>query len=242
MPENNIHILSTRPVDPSLVESAVAKGITVHQLSFIETSPVTSAGVITKIEKLFRVPQTVIFTSMNAVEMVGGLLNEKVPPWKIYCIGNTTRHLIIKYFGGGSICGTADNASALGDVMIGDGITGEVSFFCGDHRRDELPDLLRNKNIAVNETIVYNTIPLSQRVSQHYAGILFFSPSGVFSFFSVNEIAPDVILFAIGTTTAEALRSYSSNTIIVADSPGKNNLVEQMISYFTSKANDRIKE
>ena len=50
---------------------------------------------------------TVVFTSMNAVEAVAAHLNDYIPDWKIYCIGNTTKKLVEKYFGEDLIAETA---------------------------------------------------------------------------------------------------------------------------------------
>ena len=68
--------------------------------------------------------------------------------------------------------------------------------------------------------------------SNEYFGILFFSPSAVQSFFSKNKVADKTILFAIGNTTANEIKKYSTNKIIISDEPGKENLVTKMIEYF----------
>ena len=55
---------------------------------------------------------TVVFTSMNAVNAVRNLYQKK-PSWKIFCIGNTTKELVKKFFGEENIKGFADNADQL---------------------------------------------------------------------------------------------------------------------------------
>ena len=105
-------------------------------------------------------------------------------------------------------------------------------FFCGDHRRNELPKILREHGIRVKEIIVYKTAFSSHRVSNQYDGIIFFSPSAVHSFFAVNDAGGASILFAIGKTTADTIKTYSPNKVIMGESPGKELLIGQAITYF----------
>ncbi|HEX9150948.1 MAG TPA: uroporphyrinogen-III synthase, partial [Flavobacterium sp.] len=85
----------------------------------------------------------------------------------------------------------------------------------------------------VNEIVVYQTIAVPFKVEKKYHGILFFSPSAVESFFSNNKVTGQTVLFAIGKTTAMALKKYCNNKIITSDEPGKENLVRKMMEYFS---------
>lgn len=233
MEQNKIHILSTRPLSESLVDEAAQEGIIIDELSFIETEPIQSIEVQQEIEQAFLQNVSVVFTSMNAVEAVAYYLEESLPGWSIYCIGNTTQNLVKKYFGEELIAGTANDAAELAETIIGERISTEVIFFCGDQRRDELPDMLREEDLDVNEITVYQTIPLNHKVDKEYLGILFFSPSAVQSFFKKNKLSSTTILFAIGKTTAAEIKKFTQNKIIINDEPGKLNLVKKMIEYFT---------
>ena len=228
-----INILSTRPIDPSLIETAGSKGIFIEVRSFIETMPVQSNDLVQEIENALSKSATVVFTSMNAVDAVAKHLNGRTPQWNIYSIGTTTDQLIKKYFGEGLVTGTAYNAADLAALIVEDRFIDEVIFFCGNQRRDELPDMLRNNDIIVHETEVYKTIAVPHKINQAFNGILFFSPSAVESFFSNNSINEQTILFAIGNTTAGAIKQFTGNKIIISATPGKQNLAEQMIEYFT---------
>ena len=228
-----INILSTRPIDPSLIETAGSKGIFIEVRSFIETMPVQSNDLVQEIENALSKSATVVFTSMNAVDAVAKHLNGRTPQWNIYSIGTTTDQLIKKYFGEGLVTGTAYNAADLAALIIEDRFIDEVILFCGNQRRDELPVMLRNNDIIVHETEVYKTIAVPHKINQAFNGILFFSPSAVESFFSNNSINEQTILFAIGNTTAGAIKQFTGNKIIISATPGKQNLAEQMIEYFT---------
>lgn len=233
MTQNKIAILSTRPIDSSLIEEANTAGIDIDEISFIETEPIQTIEVQQEIANAMLQSSAVVFTSMNAVEAVANELLDQQPDWRIYSIGNTTKQLVKKYFGEESIAGTADSAAELAELIADEGYDDEVIFFCGDQRRDELPDILRSNDIEVNEIVVYQTIAVPFKVEKKYHGILFFSPSAVESFFSNNKAAEQTILFAIGNTTATTLKKFSNNKIIISDEPGKENLVRKMMEYFS---------
>lgn len=228
----DIRILCTREIDAASRELCARHNILIDELSFIQTLPVETVEMQQEIEQALTLPATVVFTSMNAVEAVAGLVWEE-PSWKIYCIGNTTRRLVIKYFGEDVIAGFAQDAAALATLIIEENKTSEVIFFCGNRRREELPTMLKDKAIAVEEVVVYETIDVPHIVSVNYMGILFFSPSAVQSFFIKNKAAEGCVFFAIGRATADTIKRYTRNRIIVAGEPGKENLVETMVSYFT---------
>jgi uroporphyrinogen-III synthase len=222
-----------KALNEMLVAEARQEGIAIEELAFIITEPIQSIAVQQEIEMAFLQAATIVFTSMNAVESVAFYLEENDPDWQIYCLGNTTNKLVGKYFGSQKIAGTANDAVSLAELIIGDGLTTEVIFFCGDQRRDELPDILREEDIDVTEVVVYQTIPVQHKVEKEYHGILFFSPSAVQSFFRHNKLPATTVLFAIGNTTANEISKYSKNKIITGNEPGKSNLVKQMIEYFT---------
>ena len=233
MQQNKISILSTRPIDESLIEEAKQLNIDIDVLSFIETEPIRSIETQQEIENALLKSSAVVFTSMNAVKAVANELLDQQPDWRIYSIGNTTKQLVKKYFGEEAIAGTADSATELAELIVEKDNSDEVFFFCGDQRRNELPEILRSNDIEVNEIVVYQTIAVPLKVEKKYHGILFFSPSAVESFFSNNKMAEQTILFAIGNTTALALKKYSKNKIIISDEPGKENLVRKMMEYFS---------
>ena len=184
MQQNKISILSTRPLNDSWVAEAKAAGIAIDALSFIVTEPIRSIQVQQEIENAFLRSATVVFTSMNAAEAVITELDDQQPDWTIYCTGNTTRQLVKKYFSENSLAGTANSAAELGEMITKENNTDEIIFFCGDQRRDELPEMLRSKNIDVHEIVVYQTIATPHKIENVYDGILFFSPSAVESFFA----------------------------------------------------------
>lgn len=232
MANNTINILCTRPIPDELLSMAKRKGVNIEILSFIDTVSIDTIDVQQEIENSFLKSATVVLTSMNAVEAVATYLEDQEPDWQIYTMGVTCKELVKEYFGEDSIAGTASSAKELAELIVEDSNTSEVIFFCGDQRRDELPSILESNNIEVFEIEVYHTIPTPHKISKHYDGILFFSPSAVRSFFQKNKSEPNSIFFAIGETTSQEIEKFTKNKVIVSSESGKESLVKEMLEFF----------
>ena len=240
MAESSIKVLSTRPIDAQVLQEAISHNIQIDVMSFINTEFFNDNTTTSRISNLLKEEINAVFTSMTAVEAVSKHIIEK-PCWSIYCIGNTTKKLVESTFSSKNIKATADNANELAMKIISDA-PGKVTFFCGDKRRNELPLLLKNARIEVDELVVYKTNREEHTLLKEYDAILFFSPSAVTSFFSKNRTPSKTRIFVIGTTTAEAVGTFTQNPLIIARSPGKSNLVRDMIEYFSSKKNITCKD
>ncbi|GEO09803.1 uroporphyrinogen-III synthase [Segetibacter aerophilus] len=236
MKDKEVCILSTRPVDGALIEKAAHQNIVIDTIAFIEVKKMISNKVAGRINSIAGEKATVVFTSMNAVEIVVETvpITPLMPDWKIYCIGGATFTLVKKYWPYDNVIFTAKDANELADRII-ENKEKSVYFFCGNKRREELPTLLQKQNIEVEELVVYETIETPQSANKTYDGLLFFSPSAVHSFFSYNKPAAETIFFAIGNTTASAIKQFSTNSIIVSDFPAKDQLIDKAIEYFTER-------
>ena len=237
MEQNNISILSTRPLAQSTLDEAEEKGITIDVASFIETNNTIDAAIGKQIMQLASKEIAVVFTSMNAAEAVIDCMKalNAEPEWTIYSLGGITKTIIKNSFTGSEIFSDAFNATELAHNVIANEEE-NVVFFCGNQRREELPAMLKEHEIEVNEIVVYETIETPVQVEKNYNGILFFSPSAVKSFFSVNMIEKNTVLFAIGKTTAEELQKHSTNKILKSSQPNKEFLAQQAMEYLSSHA------
>jgi uroporphyrinogen-III synthase len=231
--ENKVQILSTGTLGKSLAEAFSQEGLGIDIIPFITTEPIQAIDVQQEIEMTFLQMATVVFTSSKAVEAVAFYLDEQEPEWQIYCIGTSTGKLVAKYFGEAKIAGTAGDAASLALLIAEPGTVDKLIFFCGNHRRDELPEVLRQEGIEVDEIVVYQTIPVPHKLERSYHGILFFSPSAVQSFFRDNRVNPGTKLFAIGNTTAQEISKHCGNPVIVSDEPAKPAVVAKVLDYFT---------
>jgi uroporphyrinogen-III synthase len=233
MLQNKITILSTGPLPAYLAEEAEEYNIKTDIIPFIKTELIQSIEVQQEIEQALLQVATVVFTSGNAVEAVAAELDNHQPEWNIYCVGQKTKALAEEYFGEEKIYGTTDDAVSLAEMIAEEDRTDEVIFFCGDQRRNELPDTLRANNIEVYEIIVYQTVGVPQKLGKQYQGILFFSPSAADSFFRMNKPGTQTILFAIGNTTSNAIKKYSNNKIIISKIPDKEQMIKEVVNYFS---------
>ena len=216
-----IFALSTQKLPDALVEFAATRGVQLDAVAFIRTELLETdappAG-----------PVVAVFTSRHAVEALPGV----GPDWKIFCIEGATRKLVEQRFGKGVVAGTALSAGELAEVIIRSAMAKKVVFFCGDNRLDELPFRLRSAGFTVEERIVYRTVQTPQRLEREYAGIAFFSPSGVESFFSLNPVSEKAVYFAIGPTTAAAAAARIGKAATVSSRPEKEVLIREMIAHF----------
>lgn len=233
MMENKVSILTTRPLAHTSMLQAKDAGVEIDTASFIETNNIINQPIAEKIRQYAAQDVSVVFTSMNAAEAVIECLELDgiIPDWTIYSLGGITKTIIKNYFIDSEIVADAINSAQLAEAIIEDEAE-EVIFFCGNQRREELPKLLQNESIKVNEVVVYETVETPVKIEKKYNGILFFSPSAARSFFSINNIDTDTVLFAIGTTTAVELRKLSNNKILVGEHPNKEQLAEKAIEYF----------
>jgi uroporphyrinogen-III synthase len=233
---NKTNILSTVLLDQPLINKANEAGVTLDAMSFIQVVDITDENDLQEqLEELYRKKITAVFTSVNAVRAVFEQAFYKKPNWKVYCIGHATRNAILEYFDVTALCGIANDAAALAAIIKQNGEE-DVFFFCGDKRMDTLCASLEKTGVGVHEVIVYQTVEVPKFVEKDYDGILFFSPSGVNSFFSMNTIDADTVLFAIGGTTAKAIKEMTDNKVVESELPSKEQLVERSIQYFQKRA------
>jgi uroporphyrinogen-III synthase len=207
--------------------------IIIDELPFITTEPINTDELKKILKEFLQQNITAVFTSKNAVKAFNQIANAEVQ-WKIFCIGHSTKNAVAKLFGEEKILGTADNASALSDLILQDKEIKNVIFFCGKQRREELPQKLKEEGVEVEEIVVYETLETPQKLSRKiYDGILFFSPSAVNSFFSLNKINEQTQIFAIGKTTADAIHQHIKREITIAETPSEENILELVISHFS---------
>lgn len=214
-----------------MIHLAASKNIRLEVIPFIEVKWVNESIVTQKVLAYAKQEIVVIFTSVQGVESVVHKLHSQKPHWRIACTSGKTERKVADYFGTHRIAATANNASELAKKILDLGV-GEAVFFCGNSRRDELPDILKNGNVALTELVVYETMATPVHVTKRYDGILFFSPSAIKSFFSVNKLTSKTVLFAIGETTKESLVEFKDHKIISIDQPNKEDLVRLALQYF----------
>lgn len=230
-------VLSTKKLEPSLIELAKKNDIEIIEQEFISINPIRNQETFNRILGFINGKiLNIALTSTNAVDALNSYMHFNdtylVADWNIFCLSGKTKEAVMNaLLLRKNIAGEASNATELAGEIISKGVK-EIVFFCSDKRRDELPTTLKNANIKVHEVIVYETTETPVTVSNDFDAVLFFSPSGVQSFFSANELNEDSVCFAIGRTTATSIATYTQNKIINSIIPDPKMMIEEAIEYF----------
>ena len=234
-------VLSTKKLSPSLIEQAKQQGIAITEQEFIAIKPIWSEEKYQEVRKWAEAGIShIAVTSANTADILNRYLHwdntVHQTGWKIFCISGKTKEHMLQHFQTNDIIATADYGKNLAQKIVEYGVK-EIVFFCGNKRRDELPAILKQHNIAVHEVVLYETIQVPSIATDDMGAVLFFSPSAVQSFFSVNQLKENTVCFAIGTTTADAIANYTHNKVIVSEAPSQETLLAAVTNYFTNKVN-----
>ena len=138
---------------------------------------------------------------------------------RCFCVGEKTTALLEK--NGYKVTQTGQNGAALAHFITKTHSNESFTYFCAKQRRDELPELLKEAGVLCNEVVVYETHINKRIFNQIFDGVLFYSPSGVQSFFNKNKTLPSpegeelrVRYFCIGETTATEARKHTNQVIV----------------------------
>ncbi|UPT71968.1 MAG: uroporphyrinogen-III synthase [Flavobacterium sp. JAD_PAG50586_2] len=219
--QHPIRIVSTKKLSEKQKQQLLSADFSVFEDDFI--------NVQSKDFKIENESDCLIFTSKNAVESV--LRNKKIvhlKTKKCFCVGENTRLLLIE--NDFEVLAHAEYAAELASIICNQYPKISFTFFCGNMRRNFLPDALRLARVKLEEIEVYETILTSHKIDFKPDGILFFSPSGVQSYLQENKIENENC-FCIGNTTSEALREITPNRII-ANQPTIESVVIRCIEHY----------
>lgn len=196
-------ILSTKRLSRNQQELILNAG-----LSFVHYDAISIAYIP------FEIPQNLenaIFTSQNAVKAFFAQGENSTAHINCFCVGQKTKLLLEE--NGQKVIKNAENAQKLAKIIVKEHKNEAFQFFCGNKKREELPQLLTANNIKIDEIEVYKTTANAKSFNTAFDAVLFFSPSGVNSFFSQNKIGR-ALAVCIGNTTATAAEKHTQNIII----------------------------
>jgi uroporphyrinogen-III synthase len=217
-----INIVSTKKLLPNQKQLLLDANIHLIEEDFIETTFLSPL--------LDGLGEALIFTSQNAVQSI--LQHPKCNELKsknVFSVGMKTRDLLTQ--NGFNVIAYKGYASDLAEIISLIYSKESYTFFCGNLRRDILPNTLKENGITFNEIEVYETNITSKKITNKLDGILFFSPSAVESYLKLNTIK-DEMCFCIGETTAESLENKKIKNIIIADKPSVENVISDVLEYY----------
>ena len=175
--------------------------------------------------------ENVVITSKNAVEALLTSFSPIELQFKnIYCVGRRTKKLIEKRIG--KVKHSEKNAKKLANYLVEYMEGTEVTYFCSNLRLDDLPSILENNNIKVNEIEAYQTKYDSLKVPESVEGVMFYSPSTVQSY--KKENIANGIAFCIGETTAKEASKHFKD-VRIAKVPTVESVIELVNDYFLRK-------
>jgi uroporphyrinogen-III synthase len=222
-----------------LREALEERSIEVLERPLIDFAPPPSwTPLDTALDHLATYP-AVAFTSPRAARAVVERLASRGLRWPrtsptVWAGGASTRAELEKSLDGVRVLQPDETvggaAEGLARAMLSAGTSGPVLFPCGAKRRDELPALLREQGVQVEEVECYRTIlagPAEARAVLLAGGwLVVASPSVVELLVGASSSAERPNLITVGPTTAAAARDGGWIPAAVADEPSVAGLVE----------------
>jgi hydroxymethylbilane synthase len=174
--------------------------------------------------------KNVVITSQNAVDaLTENFTVSELKFENIYCVGRRTKRKIENKIG--KVAHTENSAEKLANYLVKNIDEGEITYFCGNKRRGELPTILTDNKIIVNEIECYQTQLTPRKIDDKNQGVLFFSPTGIESYLLENITSENCVAFCIGDTTASEAKKHFNN-VIVAELPTVESVIKSVNNYF----------
>ncbi|MDZ7847699.1 MAG: uroporphyrinogen-III synthase [Owenweeksia sp.] len=227
-------VFSTRSLKPELTSRLQNAGIHYQEQDFIQVShDFDGDSFLYKLNN--PATQARVFTSKNAVFSLRKLARKnrlQLEPKKIFTVGIRATEMLTEEFGL-KTAARAKNAISLAQIIARNKDVQAVEFFCGNQSLNDLPEYLESKGINVHKEVVYKTDLVHDQVNtSSIDGLIFLSPTAVYSFFKKNKINPHIPAFCIGATTSEAVHLRCTNPRIESDEPSIESVVEKVVEHF----------
>jgi uroporphyrinogen-III synthase len=228
-------VLSTKTLDKDTITYAKALNLEIQCMDFIETNALTFDTFAIAAQPV----DGFVFTSANAVRYFFEKTDapQFLKDRKVFALaGKTSEELRKREIIAAS---SAGNASELADVIIKTGEAKSVVHVCGNLKLNVLESKLQTAGIRYTPLFVYETVlNRVEKIQQKFDAVLFFSPSGVESFFATNDIASTTVCCCIGHSTADALKHNRSGLkIILPLQPSAEAMINELDQYFKGQSN-----
>lgn len=155
--------------------------------------------------------------------------------WNVACLSGKTFEAVTDKLREEQVVCTAGNGRDLAMAIAADGRFKKALFFCAEEHRPELPAILREAGMFVEEIPVYRTAGQPKTIDTPFDAVLFFSPSAVDQFFQLNSLPHGTVCFAIGETTAEAIKDYTDERVIASPIPNQEELLGCVRFYYDNQ-------
>ncbi|MGB5819955.1 MAG: hydroxymethylbilane synthase [Saonia sp.] len=223
--QGNIQVCSTKKLTAEQLQR-FHKTIRVQSDDFIKISLARISPTLIRSEI-----RNVIVSSKNAVaSLLTNFTAEELRFKNIYCVGRKTKRAIERKIG--KVVHYENDSIKLANYLVEymEGL--EVTYFCGNLRLNDLPEILNTNNIIVKEIEAYTTKLAPKPVDDGVTGMMFYSPSTVESY--LQRYKADKIAYCIGETTAKTARKHFAD-VRVARIPTAESIIDLVNRDYASK-------
>lgn len=216
-----MRVLTTKILSEN--QKSAIEGFTMDEISMIEIS----YGSDFKIEENII---NAVFTSANSVCSVFEKHQIATSFFDVvFCVGTKTKRLLESF--GIEVALMANNALELAELLAerftkNSECSKEISWFCGNLRNNDLPQIMAENGVLVTEYMVYQTQLNPVKVENNYDAILFFSPSGIESYLKKNKPNSNPVVCIGGTTAAKAIEFFEN--VYIADETTVESVIEKL--------------
>lgn len=236
MSENKIKILSTKILNSELIKEVRKNDYEITCMPFIDIQLVSNHDLKSDLKKIIETkPKALIFTSVNGVNGWIENAGKKVGPGTtIFCISGKTRDACIKFKGVENIYHKINSEKLVDTIIEHKSTLNNLYYITGNLHLKTIPNKLKEAGMICIKVYVYQNNPLNTKVDFIPDAVLFFSPSAVESYFSQNKIYNHTQYFAIGKTTANAIKHATYRTPIMPDFPSQEEMIKKLYEHYQS--------
>ena len=209
-----MRLLSTKKLNKKMKMAFIKNNFSVVEIPMIKT---------VKINFIWpEILDAIIITSSFALKSIikhPGFKSLKKYPF--FCVGSRTKEKLIEL--GIKIEACEKSAKNLA-IKIGNSYRKKsFNYFCGKQRLKTIENFALANNIKINISEVYQTNEIHKKINEKFDGIIFFSPSAVRSYVSVNSLENQKV-FSWGQTTGKEIEKYC-DTYFTSKSPSIKSLI-----------------
>lgn len=170
---------------------------------------------------------TWVISSRNAFHAVKNITNCSPPI--IYCVGDWLKAELEKIHNNARVL-NFPNMRSLATALKSKNYK-SIAYFCGDHHRPELEEILAGSDTEIHKIICYKSIQTFPMVSRKFDAVLLYSPRSAESILSKNHFDKNILMACIGSTTGNFMRSKGYHHIFEASKPNSEILLKELKVY-----------
>jgi uroporphyrinogen-III synthase len=210
-------VLSTKNLTEAQKNLILQAGFSLTAYNAINTVELTNLDYLKKYQA-----QNAIITSQKTISI---LKKWKVDLENVFCVGAKTASKLKPF--NAEIVEKKNYGKHLAEVISHQYSDLKFDLFCGKLRNEELPEILKKNKVNFKEHHLYETLSNPKEFKRFFDAILFFSPSGVKSYYENNKFKGERII-CIGKTTASAAKEIATQ-VEIASKPSIESVIVKLV-------------